>query len=70
MQTTTANRVAAVLQAIGRASDAQSTPIDDVRVDHRRTDISMAEQFLDRSNVVPVLEQMGCKGMALMPRAA
>ncbi len=49
--------------AIGGASDAQGTAIEDVRVDHRGTDIRVAEQFLNRSNVVSRLEQMRRKGM-------
>jgi hypothetical protein len=54
----------ASLQTIRRATNAQCTPVQDVRVNHRRADIGMAEQFLDRPNVVPVLEQMCRKGMA------
>jgi len=62
-----ANRERALLQTIGRTPDTQRTTIQDVRVNHRRADIRMAEQFLNRSNVVPVLEQMRCKGVAPIP---
>jgi hypothetical protein len=34
-----------------------------MRIDHRGFDIAMAQQFLDRSNVVATLEQMSGKGM-------
>src|SRR3970282_1202083 len=33
--------------------------VQDVRVDHRGAHVAVAEQFLDRSNVVPILEQVG-----------
>ena len=64
MQPTAANRELASLQTIGWAPNAQRTPIQDVSVNHRRADIRMAEQFLNRSNVVPVLEQVRRKRMA------
>jgi hypothetical protein len=64
MQTAAANRELAPLQTIGRTPNAQGTPIQDVRVNHRRADIRMAEQFLNRSNIVAVLEQMRRKGVA------
>ena len=50
-------------QAISRTSHSQCTPIEDVRVDHRRADVRMAEELLDRANVVPVFEQMRGKRM-------
>jgi hypothetical protein len=62
MQTTAANRELASLQTIGGASNAQGAAIQDMRVNHRRADIRMAEQLLNRSNVVPVLEQMQRNG--------
>src|SRR5438132_6447126 len=34
-----------------------------MRIDHRGLHIRMAEQLLDRSDVIPVLEQMRGKGM-------
>jgi hypothetical protein len=59
-----ANRDLASLQTIRRAPHAQRIPIQDVCVNHRRADIRMAEQFLNCSSVVPVLEQVRCKRMA------
>ncbi len=46
------------LHPIDRTLDAQATAVEDVRVDHRRADVSVAEQFLDGANVVARLEQM------------
>jgi hypothetical protein len=48
--------------------DAQGTPIQDVRVDHRRAHIRMAEQFLHGLDVVSVLEQMRRKGWRKLQR--
>ena len=39
-------------------------------INHRRPNIPMAEQFLDRPNVVPIFKQMCGEAVALMPRAA
>jgi len=52
------------LQPVGRAPDAQRASIQDVRVDHGRADVRMAEQFLNRPYVVPALEQMRRERMA------
>ncbi|OGP30907.1 MAG: hypothetical protein A2038_00645 [Deltaproteobacteria bacterium GWA2_57_13] len=32
-------------------------------INHGRTDIGVPEQFLDRPNVITVLQQVGCKRM-------
>ena len=32
-------------------------------VDHLRAHVIVSEQFLNRSNIVAVLQQTGCKGM-------
>jgi hypothetical protein len=56
VQTAAANRESATLQTVGRTSSAQCTPIQDVRVNHRRGEIRMAEQLLHHSKVVPVLK--------------
>ena len=60
----------ATLQPVGWTRNAERAPIQDVGVDHRRADVRMTEQFLHRSNVVPILEQMGREGVTVMPRAA
>src|SRR5881396_1986345 len=46
------------LQTIRGTPDAQSTSVEDMCVNHRGDDVRMAEQFLNSSNIVPVLEQM------------
>lgn len=40
-----------------------SASIEDMRIDHGRTDILMAQQFVDRPNIVTVLKQMRGKRM-------
>ena len=47
------------LQPVGRALHSKRSTIDDMRVDHRRCHAGVAEQFLDGSDVIPVLEQVG-----------
>lgn len=44
--------------SIKRAADMQTRPIQDVGVKHGRGDILVPQQFLHRSNVVSVFEQM------------
>ena len=46
------------LQSVGGTSDAECSPIQHVRVDHRRADVRMAEQLLHPSNIGPILEQV------------
>jgi len=35
-----------------------------VGVQHRRTDVLVSEQFLDRANIVPIFEQVRREGVA------
>src|SRR5574337_694217 len=51
-------------QRIRWTTHSFSTPIQDVRIDHRRAHIPMAKQLLDRPDVVSVLPQAGGDGMA------
>jgi hypothetical protein len=51
-------------QSIQRAADAAAAAIQDVRVDHGRPDVAMAEQFLDGADVVAVFEQVRGKRTA------
>lgn len=51
-------------ESIRWAVDSPPAPIYDMCVDHRRTHIRMAQQFLHGSNVIPILQQVGGKGMA------
>jgi hypothetical protein len=32
-----------------------------MRVNHRSADVAVAEEFLNRSDVIPVFKQMGCE---------
>ena len=50
-----------IRQPIGRAADAPAPTIEDVRVDHRRCHVVVAEQFLHRANVISILKQMSRK---------
>jgi hypothetical protein len=50
-------------QLIKRTPDATSALIQDMRIDHRRADISMAKEFLNGPDVVPGFEQMCRKRM-------
>jgi hypothetical protein len=39
-------------------------------VDHRRLHVGVAQQLLDRTDIVAVFEKVRGEGMTLMPRAA
>jgi hypothetical protein len=41
---------------VERAPDASPALVQDMGVDHRRTDIAMPEQFLNRPDVVTVFQ--------------
>jgi len=45
-------------EQVGRATDTSPSPIQNMRINHRRADVPMSEQFLDGPDVVPILEQM------------
>lgn len=51
-------------ESIRGASHSLASPVEHLRVDHRRLDVLVAEQLLDGANVVAVFEQMSGKGMA------
>ena len=51
-------------EAISRALDSPAAPVQDMGVDHRRAHVLMAQQLLDRPNIIPVLQQVGRKGVA------
>jgi len=46
-------------QDVQRTSYAASAAVEDVGVNHCGTDVPMTQQFLDRPDVVTVLEQVG-----------
>jgi hypothetical protein len=47
-------------QPIGRTPDSFSSAIQDVSINHRGADVIVSKEFLNRSNIVTVLQQMGC----------
>lgn len=49
---------------VERASDASAAAVQDVGVDHRGRDVGVAEEFLDRPDVVAGLEQVCGEAMA------
>jgi hypothetical protein len=51
-------------EPIHRAPDAATAPIEDVGVDHCSVDVPMAQELLDRPDVVAILQQVGRKGVA------
>ncbi len=48
-------------ELVGRAQHSSTAPVQNVRVDHRRSHVLMAQQFLHRSDIIPVFQQMGGK---------
>ncbi len=51
-------------QLVDRASHAATAFVENVRVDHRRAHVGVAEQFLDGPDVVASLQQMSCERMS------
>ena len=47
-----------MLQRIRRAPNTLSTPVQHMRIDHRRPDIAVTQQLLHRPNIIPILQQM------------
>jgi len=45
-------------QPVGWASYAKATPVQDVRINHRRAYIGMPQQLLHRADVIPGLQQV------------
>ena len=41
------------------AANGEAAALEHVGIDHRGLDVLVAEQFLDRADVVAVLEEMG-----------
>jgi len=64
-----ARRRLGAAQGIERRQHAAGTAVEYVRVDHRRVDVGMTEQLLDRADVLPALQQMRGERMAQRVRA-
>ena len=56
-------------QCVERAAHAEAAAVQDVRVDHGRADVLVAQQLLDGPDVVPGLEQVRGEAVAVIPRA-
>ena len=54
---------------VERAAHPFAAALQHVRIEHRRADIFMPEQFLYSTDIVAIFEQMRGKAMALMSRA-
>ena len=52
-----------LLEAVYGTAHAERTAIEHVRVHHRRADIRVPQQLLNRPNVIAVLEQVSRKRM-------
>ncbi len=52
------------LKGIDRATDTMPSLIENMGINHRRTDILVAKQLLYCPNIVPIFQQMSGKGMA------
>ena len=46
------------LKPIRRTHNAEPTSIQHMRIDHRRSDVGMTEQLLDRADIRPTLEEV------------
>lgn len=51
-------------EAVCWAVYATSASIEDMRIDHGRTDVLMPKELLNRSNIVPVFQQVRREGVA------
>jgi hypothetical protein len=58
------------LRCVKRAAHPATTAIQQMRVDHRCADVSMAEKFLNGTNVVAGIEKVGGEGMPKRMNAA
>jgi hypothetical protein len=52
------------LQTICRTPHAMSAPVQDMCIDHRRSHVFVTQKFLDRADVISILQKMRGKGMA------
>ena len=51
------------LETINGTANACRSTVEDMGVDHRCLDVTMAQEFLDRSNIVAAFEQVSGEGM-------
>ena len=65
-----AGDIAVFIRAIRWALNASAAAIQNMRIDHRRADVAVAEQLLNRPNIISILQQMGRKRMAKRVRTS
>ena len=69
VQRTPASQWSVIL--VERTAHSAAILVQDVQVDHRRPQVAMSEQLLDRAGIViPPDQKLGGEGMALMPISA
>ena len=49
-------------KSVDRAANAGRSTVEDMGVNHRRFNVAMAQEFLDRSDIVPAFKQMRGEG--------
>ena len=52
-------------KSVYRTTNACRAAVEDMNIYHRRLDVAMAQEFLDRSNIVPSFEQVSGKGIPI-----
>jgi hypothetical protein len=50
-------------KSVNRTANARRSTVEDMGIDHRCLDVAMAQEFLDRSNIVTAFEQVRGEGM-------
>jgi len=45
-------------EPVNRTATARRSTVEDMGIDHRCLDVAMAQEFLDRSNIVTAIEQV------------
>jgi hypothetical protein len=50
-------------KSVNRTANARRSTVVDMGIDHRCIDVAMAQEFLDRSNIVSAFEQVSCEGV-------
>jgi hypothetical protein len=51
-------------QSVKRTLDPSHTSVQDMGINHCRADVVVSEKFLDRPDIISVLKQVCCKGVA------
>ena len=59
-----------VRESVDGTGNASRSTVEDMGVYHRDLCVAMAQEFLDRPDIVTAFEQVRCERMALMLRAA